>query len=105
MLSAGGLYPWELEQGSREVRVRVEGQLVFNNTQMIVHAAVAGFGLGFVMEDQVKTHLAEGRLARVMEDWCPTFPGYHLYYPSRREPSAAFAILVEALRRRGPRPS
>jgi len=68
---------------------------------MIVRAAVAGFGLGFVMEDHIQEHLASGRLVRVLEDWCPSFPGYHLYYTSRREPSAAFALLVEALRYRG----
>jgi len=100
-LSAGGLYAWELEKGGREVRVRVEGQLAFNNVRMIVRAATAGFGLGFVMEDQADAHLAEGRLVRVLEDWCPPFSGYHLYYPSRRQPSAAFALLVEALRYRG----
>ncbi len=103
MLSAGGLYAWELEKGDRDVRVRVEGQLTFDNSQMIVRAAVAGFGLCFVMEDQVEAHLVDGRLVRVLEDWCPTFPGYHLYYPSRREPSAAFALLVEALRHSGSR--
>ena len=100
-LSAGGLYAWELEKNGREVRVRVEGQLAFNNVRLIVRAATAGFGLGFVMEDQVDTHLADGRLVRVLEDWCPPFSGYHLYYPSRRQPSAAFALLVEALRYRG----
>ena len=68
---------------------------------MIVDAAVAGFGLGFVLEDQVSAHLADGRLVRVMDDWCPAFSGYHLYYPSRREPSAAFVLLVEALRFKG----
>jgi DNA-binding transcriptional LysR family regulator len=67
---------------------------------MIVRAAAAGFGLGFVMEDQVAQQVADGRLIRVLEDWCPSFAGYHLYYPSRREPSAAFALLVEALRYR-----
>jgi DNA-binding transcriptional LysR family regulator len=67
---------------------------------MIVRAATAWFGLGFVMEDQVRAHLADGRLVRVLEDWCPSFAGYHLYYPSRRQPSAAFAGLVEALRYR-----
>jgi DNA-binding transcriptional LysR family regulator len=101
LLSAGALYAWELEKGGREVRVRVEGQLAFNNVQMIVRAATAGFGLGFVMEDQVEAQLADGRLIRVLEDWCPAFSGYHLYYPSRRQPSAAFALLVEALRYRG----
>jgi DNA-binding transcriptional LysR family regulator len=100
MLSAGSFYAWELEKDGREVRVRVEGQLAFDNVPMIVRAATAGFGLGFVMEGQVAEHLADGRLVRVLEDWCPSFSGYHLYYPSRRQPSAAFALLVEALRYR-----
>jgi DNA-binding transcriptional LysR family regulator len=96
--SAGGLYVWELAKDGRDVRVRVEGQLAFNNTRMIVQAAAAGFGLCFVMEDHVRDLLAAGRLVRVLEDWCPSFSGYHLYYPSRRQPSAAFALLVDALR-------
>lgn len=100
MLSGGGLYAWELEKNGREVRVRVDGQLAFNSTRMIVRAAVAGFGLGFVMEDEVREPLADGRLVRVLEDWSPSFSGYHLYYPSRRQPSAAFTLLVEALRHR-----
>jgi len=100
MLSGGGLYAWELEKKGREVRVRVDGQLAFNTTTMIARAAEAGFGLGFVMEDQVRPQLADGRLVRVLEDWSPPFAGYHLYYPSRRQPSAAFALLVEALRHR-----
>ncbi len=99
--SSGGLYSWELEKDGRELRVRVEGQLVFNNVGMIVRAAKAGLGLGFVMEDHVATDVAEGRLVRVLEDWCAPFSGYHLYYPSRRQPSAAFSLLVEALRYRG----
>lgn len=98
LLSGGGLYAWELERDGREVRVRVEGQLAFNNVTMIVRAAEAGFGLGFVMEGQVAAQLARGSLVRVLEDWCPPFSGYHLYYPSRRQPSAAFALLVDALR-------
>ncbi len=100
MLSAGGLYTWELEKDGREVRVRVDGQFTVNNSGMIVRAAIAGFGLGFVMEGHVETHLADGRLVRVLEDWCPSFPGYHLYYPSRRQPSAAFSLLMETLRYR-----
>ncbi|RVO69951.1 LysR family transcriptional regulator [Sinorhizobium medicae] len=100
MLSGGGLYAWELEKDARELRVRVDGQLAFNNTNMIVRAAVDGFGLGFVMEDHVAEHVADGRLVRVLEDWCPPFAGYHLYYPSRRQPSAAFSVLVDALRHR-----
>jgi DNA-binding transcriptional LysR family regulator len=98
MLSGGGLYAWELEREMREIRVRVEGQLTFNNTNMIVRAAEDGFGLGFVMEDHVDRQIAEGRLVRVLDDWCPAFSGYHLYYPSRRQPSAAFSVLVDALR-------
>lgn len=101
MLSAGGLYAWELEKDGREVRVRVEGQLTFNNINAIIRAATVGFGLGFVMEDRVRQHLADGRLIRVLDDWCQPFPGYHLYYPSRRQPSAAFSLLVDALRYRG----
>ncbi|MBS7541813.1 LysR family transcriptional regulator [Ancylobacter oerskovii] len=101
MLSSGGLYAWELEKDGRELRVRVEGQLAFNGIRMVTLAALAGFGLGFVMEDRVTEHIAEGRLIRVLEDWCPPFPGYHLYYPSRRQPSAAFSVLVDALRYRG----
>ncbi|MFG1344355.1 LysR family transcriptional regulator [Xanthobacter autotrophicus DSM 431] len=100
MLSGGGLYAWELEKKGREVRVRVDGQLAFNTTIMIARAAEAGLGLGFVMEDQVREQLADGRLVRVLDDWSPSFSGYHLYYPSRRQPSAAFALLVEALRYR-----
>lgn len=100
-LSGGGLYAWELQRDGREVRVRVEGQLTFNTLTMIVRAAVAGFGLAFVMADHVQEHLASGRLVQVLEEWCPSFPGYHLYYPSRREPSAAFTLLVDALRYRG----
>ncbi len=98
--SGGGFYIWEMERDGRELHVRVEGQLAFNNTSMIAQAAEAGFGLGFVMEDQVVQPLADGRLVRVLADWCPSFAGYHLYFPSRRQPSAAFTLLVEALRHR-----
>ncbi|GAB4066462.1 LysR family transcriptional regulator [Ancylobacter sonchi] len=101
MLSSGGLYPWELEKDGREVRVRVEGQLAFNHMYMVTQAALDGFGLAFVMEDRVSSYLKDGRLVQVLEDWCPAFPGYHLYYPSRRQPSAAFSLLVDALRYRG----
>ena len=100
MLSGGGLYAWELERDGRALQVRVDGQLAFDNINMIVRAAEAGFGLGFVMEDDVRTQLARGRLVRVLDDWCQPFAGYHLYYPSRRQPSAAFALLVDALRER-----
>jgi len=94
----GGLYAWEFEKGGRELRVRVEGQLVFNGTAPMLDAALAGFGLAYVPEDTVQTHIADGRLTRVLADWCPYYPGYHLYYPSRRQPTPAFALLVNALR-------
>ena len=97
----GGLYAWEFEKGKRELRVRVEGQLVFNATAPMLEAALAGLGLAYVTEDSVQTYLAEGRLIRVLADWCPPYPGYHLYYPSRRQPTPAFTLLVDALRYRG----
>jgi DNA-binding transcriptional LysR family regulator len=97
----GGLYAWEFEKDGRELKVRVEGQLVFNTLALRLNAALAGLGLAYMPEDAVRAHLAEGRLVRVLEDWCPPFPGYHLYYPSRRQSSAAFAVLVDALRYRG----
>ncbi|MBO1327772.1 LysR family transcriptional regulator [Acetobacter suratthaniensis] len=101
-LTTGGLYAWELEKDGREIRARVEGQLTFNNTDMIIQAALAGFGIAFLMEDHMEPYLGTGQLVRVLEDWCPPFAGYHLYYTSRREPSAAFSLLVEALRYRQP---
>ena len=97
----GGLYAWEFEKGHRELRVRVEGQLVFNSTFQMLKAALAGFGLAYVPEEVAEPHLAKGRLKRVLEDWCAPYSGYHLYYPSRRQPSAAFSLLVDALRHRG----
>jgi DNA-binding transcriptional LysR family regulator len=94
----GGLYVWEFEKDGRELHVRVDGQLIFNETRLILRAACAGLGLAFVLEDHVQAPLADGRLVRVLEDWCPPFSGYHLYYPSRRQPAPAFALLVEALK-------
>jgi DNA-binding transcriptional LysR family regulator len=101
--TAGGLYTWELEKAGRALRVRVEGQFAFNNVPMILRAATAGFGLAcvLVLEDQAKALVTNGSLVRVLEGWCPPFAGYHLYYPSRRQPSAAFALLVDALHFRG----
>jgi len=96
----GGLYAWEFEKGSRELRVRVDGQLTFNGIGQMINAALAGFGLAYVPEDLVQHHLARGRLKRVLADWCQPYTGYHLYYPSRRQPSAAFALVVDALRHR-----
>ncbi len=101
MPTSGGLYAWEFEKGARELRVRVEGRFVFNNTTQILNAALAGFGLAYLVEDHVQAHLESGRLIRVLADWCPPFSGYHLYYPSRRQPAPAFALPVDALRYRG----
>jgi DNA-binding transcriptional LysR family regulator len=97
----GGLFPWGLEKDGREVKVRGEGQLVFNSLGMRLQSALDGLGLGYMPEDQTAPYLADGRLVRVLEDWCPYFPGYHLYYPSRRQPTPAFALVVDALRRAG----
>jgi DNA-binding transcriptional LysR family regulator len=96
----GGLYAWEFEKGRRELRVRVDGQVTFNGIPQMLNAALSGFGLAYVPEDLVQSHVAKGRLTRVLADWCQAYSGYHLYYPSRRQPSAAFALLVEALRHR-----
>jgi DNA-binding transcriptional LysR family regulator len=96
----GGLYAWEFEKSGRELKVRVEGQLVFNRPTDIIKAALDGFGLAHMPEDLVQEHLDQGRLKRVLEDWCPPFPGFHLYYPSRRQSSPAFSLLVDALRYR-----
>jgi DNA-binding transcriptional LysR family regulator len=94
----GGLYAWEFERRGRELNVRVDGQLVFNSATEIVRACMDGFGIAFLPEDAVQPHLGKGRLQRVLEDWCPPFPGYHLYYPSRRQLSPAFSLIVDALR-------
>jgi DNA-binding transcriptional LysR family regulator len=100
-MQSGGLLTWEFEKGGREVKVRVDGRLVFNSTLMALEAAVAGYGLAYLLEDRVQACLTDGRLVRVLADWCPPFSGYHLYYPSRRQPTPAFALLVDALRYRG----
>ncbi len=97
----GGFYAWEFEKRGRELKVRVDGQLIFNTSAQVVTAALSGLGLAHIWEDLAQPHIADGRLHRVLEDWCPPFPGYHLYYPSRRQASPAFSLLVEALRYRG----
>jgi DNA-binding transcriptional LysR family regulator len=94
----GGIYAWEFEKDGHPLKVRVDGQLVFNSSTPRVRAAVAGFGLAFVPADMATEHIAAGRLQRVLEDWCPAFPGYHVYFPSRRQSSPALALLVAALR-------
>jgi len=99
--TSGGLYAWEFEKDGHELKVRVDGQLVFNALPPILKAALASFGLAYLPEEVVRSHIAAGRLTTMLEDWTPPFPGYHLYYPSRRQQSPAFALLVEALRYRG----
>jgi DNA-binding transcriptional LysR family regulator len=99
--SHGGLYAWEFEKGGRELRVRVDGQLTCNTTAQMLNAALAGLGLAYLPEGLAQPHLSKGRLNRVLDEWCLPYSGYHLYYPSRRQSSAAFALLVDALRYRG----
>ena len=94
----GGLYVWEFEKGRRELKVRVEGQLVLNGTTPMLNAAVAGLGLAYVPEDLAQPYVETGVLKRVLEEWCEPYSGYHLYYPSRRQSAPAFALLVDALR-------
>ena len=94
----GGLWAWEFERNGRELKVRVEGQLVFNNIFQVRDAALAGFGLAYIPEDLARPHLAKGQLVWVLEEWSPSWSGYHLYFPSRRQASPAFALIVDALR-------
>jgi DNA-binding transcriptional LysR family regulator len=98
--TSGGLYVWEFEQNGREIKVRVDGQLVFNNIFHVLDAALAGRGLGYVPEEIAEPHVAKGRLQRVLKGWSPFWDGYHLYYPSRRQSSPAFVTFVEAMRHR-----
>jgi DNA-binding transcriptional LysR family regulator len=98
LMSHGDLYAWELKKGRQKVNVRVEGQLVFNGTRPILHAALAGFGLGYVPHEVARPYIAKKLLKQVLDDWCPTFPGYHLYYPNRRQLTRAMSVLIEALR-------
>lgn len=98
----GGLYAWEFEKENRELNVHVDGQLVLNGASQMLNAAIRGLGLAYVPEKLAQPHLESGRLRRVLEDWCQPFSGHHLYYPNRRQASRAFALVVEALRYRGP---
>ncbi|GLR92114.1 LysR family transcriptional regulator [Bradyrhizobium iriomotense] len=97
----GSLYAWEFEKNGRELNVRVDGQLVFNSAGLLLDGALKGLGLAYLTEGHVQPYISEGRLVRVLADWCPPFSGYHLYYPSRRQPSPAFSLLVNALRYKG----
>ncbi|MBB3221661.1 LysR family transcriptional regulator [Pseudoduganella umbonata] len=94
----GGLLPWDFKRGSQELNVRVEGTLIFSGFPQVLKAALDGMGLAFILEEVVQKHIDAGALVRVLDDWCHVFPGYHLYYPSRRQPSPAFTLLVDALR-------
>ena len=94
----GNLYVWDFERRGRKVNIKVDGQLTLNSSQHIVQGAVAGLGIAYLPEDEFGSHIAEGRLVRFLEDWCPKFPGYFLYYPSRRQPSPAFSLVLDALR-------
>ena len=96
----GGPWAWEFEENGREIKIRADGQLVFNNIYNVLEAALDGLGLAYVPEEIAVPHLAKGRLQRVLEEWSPYWAGYHLYYPSRRQSSPAFVALVEALRHR-----
>ncbi|MBV6848749.1 LysR family transcriptional regulator [Xanthomonas euvesicatoria] len=96
--TSGGLYVWEFERRGRQLNVRVDGQAIFNTSPHIVLAALAGLGIAFLPEEEFAPHIEGGRLVRVLQDWCPPFSGYHLYYPSRRQHSPAFSLVVEALR-------
>jgi DNA-binding transcriptional LysR family regulator len=94
----GNTYAWEFEKGSRQLRVRVEGQFTFNGSAQLLNAALAGCGLAYIPEGMVEAHISKARLKRVLADWCPPYSGYHLFYPSRRQSSAAFTLVVDALR-------
>jgi DNA-binding transcriptional LysR family regulator len=98
MQTAGGLYVWEFERRGQPLNVRVDGQLVSNTSLSMVDAALAGLGIAYLPEEEFAPYLENGRLVRVLEDWCAPFPGYHLYYPSRRQPSRAFTLVMNALR-------
>jgi len=96
----GGIYAWEFEKDGQEIKARVDGQLTFNSLRQRLEAAQLGFGLVYLPEDAVSRSLADGTLVRVLEDWCAPFSGYYLYYPSRKQHTKAFSLLVEALRYR-----
>lgn len=96
----GGTYAWEFEKDGEELRVRVDGQVICNGIRQILNAAVSGYGFGFVPDGLAIADIVSGRLVQVLSEWCPSYPGYHLYYPSRRQSSAAFRVVLEALRQK-----
>ncbi len=97
----GGVFPWEFSKEGHELNVRIEGQLIYNNISLRLSSVLAGLGLAYLPEDQVLPFMEAGQLIRVLEDWCPAYSGYHLYYPSRKHHSHAFSLFVEALRYSG----
>ena len=101
MVRSGGIYVWEFDREGGELKVRVNGQLTFNTSDHVVDAALAGLGIAFLPEEEFGPHIREGRLVRVLESWCHPFPGYYLYYPSRKQPPPAFSLVVDALRMNG----
>lgn len=101
MVRSGGIYVWEFDHEGGELKVRVNGQLTFNTSDHVVDAALAGLGIAFLPEEEFGSHIRGGRLVRVLESWCHPFPGYYLYYPSRKQPSPAFSLVVDALRMNG----
>lgn len=98
MVKSGAIYVWDFDHDGGDLNVRVSGQLIFNTSEHIVDAALAGLGIAFLPEEEFGDHIAQGRLIRILEAWCQPFPGYYLYYPSRKQPSPAFSLVVEALR-------
>ncbi|OHV75667.1 LysR family transcriptional regulator [Rhizobium sp. LCM 4573] len=96
----GGTYAWEFEKDGEELRVRVDGQVICNGIRQILNAAISGYGFGFVPDGLAIPDIEAGRLVQVLSDWCPSYPGYHLYYPSRRQSSAAFKVVLDALRQK-----
>jgi DNA-binding transcriptional LysR family regulator len=98
--TSGGIWAWEFEERGQEIKIRVDGQLVFNNSYDVIDAALGGFGLAYVPEEIALPHIKNGRFNRVLEKWSPYWSGYHLYYPSRRQSSPAFVAVVNALRHR-----
>jgi DNA-binding transcriptional LysR family regulator len=98
--TAGGLYAWEFEKNGRPLNVRVNGQITSNGSSALLSAALRGLGIAYLPDDMVKAHIGDKRLVRVLADWCPPFPGYHLYYPSKRQASPAFGLLIHALQYR-----
>jgi DNA-binding transcriptional LysR family regulator len=98
LASSGGIYAWELRDGERDVEVRVSGQVTFDGAYQMLNAALSGYGLAFLPEELTQPHVDAGRLRRVMDDHCGSFPGLHAYYPSRRNSSRALRLVIEAIR-------